>query len=74
MQKDILKKKSYIRPEAEAVWMEEEDLIAATAGGEHEGWDGPERPSGTGNVKRNVVRTNQWDDWEDEEEDDGWVY
>lgn len=27
MQKDILKKKSYIRPEAEAVWMENEELM-----------------------------------------------
>lgn len=71
MQKDILKKKSYIRPEAEAVWMEEEGMIAISGVGEPEGWEGPERPS----AKRNYVRNDDpWDDWEDEEEDDGWVY
>lgn len=66
-------KRSYVKPELEAVWMDNEALldgnISAGAG------DQPAEGEWNSSVKRNVVRINQWDDWDDEEEeDDGWVY
>lgn len=40
MQKDIFKKKSYIRPEAEAVWMDNEALLdgGASVNGHGQPW------------------------------------
>lgn len=67
-------KRSYVKPELEAVWMDNEALLDGGPMGSalHQPADDSKEPWC---AKRNIVRTNQWDDWEDEEEeDDGWVY
>lgn len=75
---EIIKKKNYIRPEADATWLENEDLMGTSITA-----SGPDQPSdpeeGFGNAKSiGKIQTSLWDDEdvdiEVEENDDFFSY
>lgn len=71
---NLIKKKNYIRPEAEATWIDNEELLGTITGSAHgQSWDDPTPPT---EPDRSGAKGNNLfsEGFEPDNDDDEWGY